>query len=203
MEVWIKTGAAKEALRFRWYLYLWNRNTAFWNSVYSFNEIRQYGKNDRRYCHANPAKLVNRFKRLRILFFQGISLEWTQNWTTDFYIPANAQESGASMVALKLWEQKVGDSNPLSYTNNFMHLGIIIVCFFVDFGLYGPYMFPTISVPIADGWNLSPLGEEKDGDMAKGHEPIKIDQNPLIFSRIQPINEPTVFQTVVVQFFDS
>ena len=36
--------------------------------------------------------------------------------------------------------------------------------------------------------------------MAKGHEPIKIDQNPLIFSRFQPINEPTVFQTVVVQF---
>ena len=28
----------------------------------------------------------------------------------------------------------------------------------------------------------------------------KLDKIPLIFSRFQPINEPTVFQTVVVQF---
>jgi hypothetical protein len=35
--------------------------------------------------------------------------------------------------------------------------------------------------------------------MAAGHEPIEIGFFPYNFSRFQPINEPTVFKTVVVQ----
>jgi hypothetical protein len=35
----------------------------------------------------------------------------------------------------------------------------------------------------------------------KAMSQLIIDQNPLIFRWFQPINEPTVFQTVVVQFY--
>jgi len=34
----------------------------------------------------------------------------------------------------------------------------------------------------------------------KAMSQYKLDQIPLTFSRFQPTNEPTVFQTVVVQF---
>ena len=41
---------------------------------------------------------------------------WTKSWTIDFAIPAKARESCAYLVALKLWEQEVGGSNPLAPT---------------------------------------------------------------------------------------
>jgi hypothetical protein len=46
--------------------------------------------------------------------------------------------------------------------------------------------------------------KKKTAIWPKAMNQLRIDQNPLIFSRFQPINEPTVFQTAAVQFtFDS